>query len=511
MTTPSELGFATPIGTDLLTHGDDAITQNAHASAEMYDSLKETRRVPTLLGTGVNPDALTEPNWYRYALTPSNTSGRPQGFSRPYELTVTRVGQNATRTEVCQIAHLPQETNVQARIAARYGKIYADRTEWTEWTMLHGAMYLVVGDDLNDFMYPTELEASTYNISSNISNRPDGMNDQFTVKVSRAGTTVFQEARCWTRDGLRIANRRTAGGVYGPWEFVAMQQDRDETNGTVITDRTRVTLFGDSQVDGTPISDAIQSALSTTTTNYGRSGDTVDQVAIRAGVKELWYTITGGQIPSTGTANLDTTQPFDSARDRSFSGTLSGITGTLNFISSSRSWTFTRGSSGNAVTATGLQRFIPSQAGTSADTLIVWMGGNNTWETGEFFKSNLIEHVKAQHQAFIDWAAPQKHVLLPGVTFGASSEPGEARHDLAIKLNEWLSNQYPTQFCDLNQWLIENGMAAAGLTDTQEDIDARASGLMPPTLLDDDVHFKPEVRTEIGTYLAAQLRQRGWA
>ena len=371
--------------------------------------------------------------------------------------------------------------------------------------------------DLNDY---TDTGYALRSLGSNaqtVENRPPGSPSQpFRVEVYNVSSTITHQTFSVGLGGnffIYVRYRLTT--TWHPWHLVydSTKEEIDPLE-PIRTYRTAVTFFGDSQLAGTPVSDAAQATLGaeTSVTNYGRSGDTVDQVSLRAGAKEYWVAIEGGQIPSSGAVEVTTSQPIDTGRDRAFYGSIAGVVGTLSFTASTRSWSFSRSGSGGAVDAAGLQQFVSSQDEAFNHVLVVWMGGNNSWETGEFLAPDRAEHVKSAYQAFYAWAAPEKRVLFPGMTYGLSTASGAIeRRELADAVNDWLTSTYPNHYCAINDWLINHGMSATGFTDTQADIDARDAGLMPPSLLVDDVHFKPEVREAIGAYLAEQLRQRGWA
>lgn len=371
--------------------------------------------------------------------------------------------------------------------------------------------------DLNDYVtngvHGRRLGQNVHTITNR---PPDAPNQPFRLEVYEVSPSITHQVFTVGEGGeLYSWVRYQFTATWHPWHL-SLDTERDLTQDFPFrkTDRSKVTIFGDSQVEGQPLTTAMQSALGgdVTFSNRGRSGDTVDQIAIRAGAKELWFTVSGGQIPASGAVSLTTMQPFDTGRDRAFSGSLSGVGGTLRFTAADRSWAFTRSASGSAVTVEGTQPFVSSQAGTEDHTLIVWMGGNNSWEAGNYLAPDINTHVISVYQEIMNWAAPQKRVLFPGMTYGNATASGApARTPLADAVNQCLASKYPAHYTNINQWLIDHGMEAAGLEDTQADIDARQDGLMPPSLLADDVHFKPEVRTAIGEHLAQQLRRRGWA
>lgn len=77
MTTPEELGMVRPVGTDWISQGDDAISQNASATAEMYDLLAASindAAVQEPLGLSVDLNTVKKPGLY-----PVRFGGNPNG------------------------------------------------------------------------------------------------------------------------------------------------------------------------------------------------------------------------------------------------------------------------------------------------------------------------------------------------------------------------------------------------------------------------------------------------
>ena len=79
-------------------------------------------------------------------------------------------------------------------------------------------------------------------------------------------------------------------------------------------------------------------------------------------------------------------------------------------------------------------------------------------------------------------------------------------------LNVALVSKYGAEHvADHRTYLVERGLADAGITPTQADLDAMAQDRVPPSLTWDGVHFVQAAYTVIGKFIANTIRSRNWA
>lgn len=124
MTTANELGFATPQGSELIRDGDNAITQNANASATMYDLLSGKLAIKPAVGSTTSIRSITTPGIY-----PIRFSTNPDGVGFSGSLIV---GDTENGT-LKQITHL--------FIAADGGGVFYESARdgvWADWENLAG-------------------------------------------------------------------------------------------------------------------------------------------------------------------------------------------------------------------------------------------------------------------------------------------------------------------------------------------------------------------------------------
>jgi hypothetical protein len=101
-------------------------------------------------------------------------------------------------------------------------------------------------------------------------------------------------------------------------------------------------------------------------------------------------------------------------------------------------------------------------------------------------------------------------LVVLGVTNAPDETTGTAKYKLVVGANDQLAYELGSRFIDIRRWLIDNGLAAVGITPTAEDNAAIAGDAVPPSLTTDGVHFTTAAQTAIGTYVHGELVALGW-
>lgn len=193
----------------------------------------------------------------------------------------------------------------------------------------------------------------------------------------------------------------------------------------------------------------------------------VDCKVVDASGADVTFLLRGGMIPSNPSLSNFNVNPV----------IIGGVEGVLARSSTTaNAYTFTRAESGAEVT---LDRptFISTYGyrNNTKDITIFWCGTNDTqtWKGYTY----IINYLKQM----ID-LLPHKKYIVCGLTCL------NYHADIATK-NEQLSFAFGRHFLDLRYYLLNYGLADAGITPTENDETAIASGEMPPSLLYDNVHF----------------------
>lgn len=235
-------------------------------------------------------------------------------------------------------------------------------------------------------------------------------------------------------------------------------------------------------------------ALGVPVWNGARSGEATADIALRSGALGVSITLAGNSIPA-GTTPVSVTaiSPSDGYRNveqpnsygiGEFIGVLAGIAGKL--ANASGTWTFTRTTAGSAVTVPAGSKFY-MQAGKAhrQDVWIIWSGHNG---------GDVARDVKT----IIDFlAAPKRYLVLSLLTNNA--------------WDSTLQGLAGANYFDIRQWLITNGLAAAGVTPTAQDNTDIANGVVPSSLRIDNVHPNANGNVAIAKALTDTIKSKGWA
>lgn len=185
------------------------------------------------------------------------------------------------------------------------------------------------------------------------------------------------------------------------------------------------------------------------------------------------------------------------------------IEGTLSWTGSSYNdmtgdWTFTR-----SVTGSEVQINRPTAIRTNFDrnynngVLVLFIGQNGGYTD--------INDLIWQHKRMIEHSSAKDYIVL-GLSSG--SEASRSAYETAM------SNEFGRNFLSLREYLSapvydvdgitiisSYGLVDAGLTATQADLDAIATGTVPPQLLADAVHYTTATKTVIGNIVYKRMNE----
>lgn len=162
-----------------------------------------------------------------------------------------------------------------------------------------------------------------------------------------------------------------------------------------------------------------------------------------------------------------------------------------NYADTNGTWTFTRTTVGNE---TVINR--PTAIRTNFDInknkpklMILFIGQNGGYTD--------VDDLINMHRLMIDHSNAKDYIVL-GLSSGTASE----RLDYETKMRK----QFGRRFISLREYLSKYGLADAGITPTQDDIDAMALGKTPPSLLADLVHYNDACKPVIGNMLYKKIK-----
>lgn len=159
-------------------------------------------------------------------------------------------------------------------------------------------------------------------------------------------------------------------------------------------------------------------------------------------------------------------------------------------------------------------RFLAAVAGHVASfpkAIYVLEGGyNSLGQTTAFitgYAQDMVDALLAADSAakFIFLGIPNGHSAAEGI--------GTDRYNQIVEVNDAIETMVgASRFIDLREWLIANGLAAAGLTATAEDTTDIANGIVPRQLraVDGSVHHNDFGQTAVGVAVREKLQALGW-
>ena len=111
---------------------------------------------------------------------------------------------------------------------------------------------------------------------------------------------------------------------------------------------------------------------------------------------------------------------------------------------------------------------------------VIWAGTNN---------QNQPATVKADIATMISNLSDTKRYVVLGLMGASTDVSGSANYNTVAQLNTDLSNLYPANYIDIRSYLINHGLADAGITPTAQDLIDITNDVVPSSLRIDTVHL----------------------
>ncbi|QXO12924.1 tail protein [Arthrobacter phage Kardesai] len=482
-------------------------TSGTTYSAANWTVVNTSKTVPN----GTNWDTILEIGLYRLdSFTNSNTMSNlpptPNGFAGVIEvlpITATRVIQRGTE----------YATTSPGKVWIRVQNINGSFPAWD--TLFSKTTALLTATDLDSLLTTNRYRTETSTIATSLINAPAGIiNPIFldVIQLSVVNGVSLQTLIEYGPYGPIISQRFSVSNVFQPWSINAPAS------------RNTVEAGGDSLTEGGGLNETwstsdpwparAASVLSgVTITNKGRSGDTTDEILLRLGIHFPHFSVSGGSIPASGAVAVSTNMQLFIPRNRNYSGSLAGVSGTLAYTFSSNTWTFTRSASGSVVSVTGLVRFISSQTWNPSNPLVFWGGRNDYGFVVSGLDGSMTNHIVANHRKVFVTSKYPDRVLFLGPTLNTNEKVGTAGYTNVWNAVNQLKYLYPGTFYSVLDYLIDKALDDANIVKTAADITAISNREVPPSLFitGDTTHFKKEIADVIGRlFVAPLLKAKGW-
>jgi hypothetical protein len=296
-----------------------------------------------------------------------------------------------------------------------------------------------------------------------------------------------------------------------------------------------VTCWGDSLTAGAGSTSGLTypaqlaTALGRTVNNRGIGGQTSTSIIARQGGITAPMTVTSDQIPASGPVAVTAhpNSPITNQGSASFTGTLAGVPGTLSRDVTTGDYSFTRTTAGSVVSCPAGTPFIFDLAlAAQSDTQVIWVGRNDGTGALATTRSNVASAV-----GFLKPYA--KRYLTLGVTTKSdgTENSGSAAYTAFVAHNTTMAGLYGSftfdgaglitgetagsqstgLFLDIRRYLIDYGLAIAGITPTSQDTTDIANDVIPTSLLSPDLlHFNNAGYLVIASVIAQIITWKGW-
>ena len=240
-------------------------------------------------------------------------------------------------------------------------------------------------------------------------------------------------------------------------------------------------------------------------TNWAIGGQTSTQIAARAGSYNTLLTLTGNQIPSSGSVAVSsrTVSLLTSQGSQSITGTLNSIAGTLA-RDGSDNYTFTRTTSGTATYTAPNSPFIPDIQQHGFDTFIIFLGRNNLSLPNDIIRDidACVALQKTIEKRFLIITPPNGGTL----TTGQSTSEGTGSSTLTnIKqVEDYVVQKYGDKVLKVREFSYQFNNGSA------DDLDDVAKETVPRSLRIDSVHWTTAFHAHVAQWVANQINTRGW-
>jgi lysophospholipase L1-like esterase len=241
--------------------------------------------------------------------------------------------------------------------------------------------------------------------------------------------------------------------------------------------------------------------------NLGIGGQDSSRIIARAGGAPSLLTVTGNVIPASGAVAVTarSVSLLTNQGTQSLAGVLAGVKGTLTRAVDD-SYTFTRTTAGEARNCPAATPFVPDLAvNNQSSTWAIFSGRNDG-------TANLAGSTKTLVAAQWAWI-PHDRKFVIGVTTKSdgSENAGSTAYNQIVAYNNDQAAKYGSQFIDIRRYLIDFGLADAGITPTSDDLAAIANDVIPPSLLSPDLlHWNNAGYKILAQRVAALRSSKGW-
>jgi len=339
----------------------------------------------------------------------------------------------------------------------------------------------------------------TYDVSNNLVSKYEyhvaSMRTDFEIVVKSNEVLM-----CITAYPVYVYLVKKSGYLKATDNYVDIVDIKSKINSAVA-----VSCEGDSLTSGTNLGDVpsrypsiLQTLLPTMAiNNYGVGGEGSESIALRQGAYPIY--VNPFTIPATtATTAVTIVSGYSNSAITTLIGqsdaginpcAINGILGTLTKVTGV--YYFARLVAGTASVITRPAVLKTNMSTHNSDIAIIWSGTNDSLTLAT------VEPLIEKQRAMIDFLKVKNYIII-GMTAKVYMP------DVA-GINDILRKEYGFRFLDIRQYILNYGLADAGITPTTQDNTDIANGEIPTSLRADTVHF-----LQAGyNIVAQQVKQKG--
>lgn len=258
-----------------------------------------------------------------------------------------------------------------------------------------------------------------------------------------------------------------------------------------------ILVIGDSQTQRTGYVEKLRTLLTSgqSAQKFGQGGtNSITMAMVQGGIPMIVNPFT---IPASGAVNIDITNPVNGSAgllaQQSPAGIntciIDGIKGVISYSDSHLK--FTRSTSGSEKVISRPTQVFTDAMNYKYKILVVWLGTNDSTEIAD--TDDLVMQLHRIISDMVKWNNADEYIVM-GLT-------SKFYFNDVANANKKLAACFGYHFLDIRDYILQYGLADAGITPTAADTAAIESGEMPPSLLADSVHFNEDGYDVIGEIL----------
>lgn len=243
-----------------------------------------------------------------------------------------------------------------------------------------------------------------------------------------------------------------------------------------------------------------------TVANEGKGGERGQHTAARLGSTPALLTVVGGSIPASGSVVVTSSNMPASSYLKAFTGTLSGVHGTLS--STDTEITFSRTSAGSATAVPAGTAFVPDTGSASRQHwLLLDFCKNNVYDSGDVpgLAAQLMADAVAYHSPV------NKRLIISTQFVDSDQAPGSTSFNNVQAINAHRLATWGDFVYDLNAYILSPQVwTDTGITPTATDLQQQADGIKPDSLSANAGHLNTAGNNAVAIDLRRWLDARGW-